>query len=149
MRNLFEAATLQEVTVRMAQLRPDSTRVWGTMNAAQMLAHCSAAMEVAVGLKSPPRSLIGRLLGRFAKSRVLNEQPLRRNMPTDPSFVVKDDPDFVVQRQRLQGLADRFATGGPARCTRHPHSFFGPLTPEEWAAMMYKHLDHHLRQFGV
>ena len=149
MRNLFEAATLNEVTERMAQLRPDSERLWGKMNAAQMLAHCSASMEVAVGLKSPPRSLMGHLLGRFAKSRVLNEKPLSRNMPTDPSFVVKDDPDFAVQRQRLQGLADRFAMGGPAECTKHPHSFFGSMTPEEWAILGYKHLDHHFRQFGV
>jgi len=38
---------------------------------------------------------------------------------------------------------------GPAGCTKHPHSFFGKLTPEEWAILSYKHLDHHLRQFGV
>jgi len=50
---------------------------------------------------------------------------------------------------RLAGLIDRFAAGGPAGCTQHPHSFFGPLTPDEWAILMYKHLDHHLRQFGV
>jgi LPS sulfotransferase NodH len=46
-------------------------------------------------------------------------------------------------------LIDRFASGGPAGCAQHPHSFFGPLTPAEWAELNYKHLDHHLRQFGV
>ena len=46
-------------------------------------------------------------------------------------------------------LIDRFAAAGPKGCTTHPHSFFGPLTPDEWAILMYKHLDHHLRQFGV
>jgi hypothetical protein len=49
----------------------------------------------------------------------------------------------------LRGLIDRFVASGPAGCTNHPHSFFGRLTPEEWAILMYKHLDHHLRQFGV
>jgi transposase InsO family protein len=62
---------------------------------------------------------------------------------------VKHERDFVAERQRLRGLIDRFAAGGPAGCTKHPHSFFGPMTPEEWAALNYKHLDHHLRQFGV
>jgi transposase InsO family protein len=46
-------------------------------------------------------------------------------------------------------VIDRFVAAGPKSCTTHPHSFFGPLTPEEWAILMYKHLDHHLRQFGV
>jgi Protein of unknown function (DUF1569) len=45
-------------------------------------------------------------------------------------------------------LIDRLAAG-PEACTKHPHSFFGPLTPVEWAALTYRHLDHHLRQFQV
>jgi transposase InsO family protein len=53
------------------------------------------------------------------------------------------------ERDRLSGLIDKFAAGGAAGCTRNPHSFFGKMTPEEWAILMYKHLDHHLRQFGV
>jgi hypothetical protein len=149
LKNLFEAATVEEVRERMAHLRPDSERQWGVMNAAQALAHCSEQMEMVLGLKFPPRSLIGRLVGRFAKSEVLNEKPIRRNMPTDKSFVVSDERDLAVERQRLGGLIDRLVEGGPAACTKHPHSFFGPMTPEEWARLMYKHLDHHLRQFGV
>jgi len=54
-----------------------------------------------------------------------------------------------TERERLSGLIDKFAAGGAAGCTKNPHSFFGRLTPEEWAILMYKHLDHHLRQFGV
>lgn len=149
MKNLFEAATVTEVKLRVARVRPDSERLWGKMNPAQALAHCSAVMEVAVGLKFPPRSLIGRLLGRFAKSSVLNERPVDRNMPTDKSFVVQDERDTAAERERLTALIDRFAAGGPAGCTKHPHVFFGPLTPMEWAILMYKHLDHHLRQFQV
>ncbi len=54
-----------------------------------------------------------------------------------------------MEQHRLSALIDRFAAAGPAGCTTHPHTFFGPLTPQEWAALMYKHLDHHLRQFGA
>ncbi len=148
MKNLFEAAVVEEVKERMALLRPDSERQWGKMNPAQTLAHCSAAIEMAVGERTPPRILIGRLLGRFAKkSMIVNEKPMTRNVGTDKSLVVSDERDFVVERQRLREFIDRFAAGGPGACTRHPHFFFGPLTPEEWAALMYQHLDHHLRQF--
>jgi len=150
MKNLFEAATVEEVKERMGQLRPDSERLWGKMNPAQALAHCSAAMEMALGERIPPRILIGRLLGRLAKkSMIVNEKPMPRNSGTDKSLVVSDERDPVVERQRLRGLIDRFAAGGPGVCTKHPHFFFGPLTPVEWAALMYQHLDHHLRQFQV
>jgi len=148
MKNLFEAATVEEVKGRLAQLKPDSERVWGKMNPAQALAHCSAAMEMAMGVKKPPRIFIGRLLGRFAKkSMIAKEKPMPRNVGTDKSLVVSDERDFGVERQRLSEFIDRFAAGGPGACTRHPHFFFGPLTPVEWAALMYQHLDHHLRQF--
>jgi len=150
MKNLFEAATVEEIKERMAQLRPDSQRLWGKMTPAQALAHCSAGMEMAVGEKNPPRILIGRLLGRFAKkSMIVNEKPMPRNAATDKSLVVKDERNFDVERQRLLEFIDRVAAGGPAVCTKHPHFFFGPLTPVEWAVLMYQHLDHHLRQFGV
>jgi hypothetical protein len=150
MKNLFESATVEEVKERMAQLRPDSERLWGKMNPAQALAHCSAAMEMALGEKVPPRILIGRLLGRWAKkSMIVNEKPMPRNSATDKSLVVKDERDFAVEKQRLREFIDRFAAGGPGVCTKHPHFFFGPLTPAEWAALMYQHLDHHLRQFRL
>ena len=119
------------------------------MSVAQALAHCSAAMEVAVGDKCPPRVLIGRLVGPLVKSMMSNEKPLEQNMPTDKSFIVSDARELVRERERLGGLIDRFAEGGAEGCTKHPHSFFGRLTPLEWATGMYKHLDHHLRQFGV
>ena len=106
-------------------------------------------MEMAVGLKTPPRSLMGRVFGRAAKSTVLNEKPIRRSMPTEKSLIVSNERDFTVERQRLLEWTDRFAAGGPERCTKHPHCFFGKMTPGEWATMAYKHMDHHLRQFGV
>ena len=150
MKNLFEAERVEEVKERMAQLRPDSERLWGKMNPAQALAHCSGVMGMAMGEICPPRILIGRLLGRLAKKSVIvNGTPMRRNSMTEKSVMVTDERDFVVERQRLRESIERFATGGPGICTKHPHFFFGPLTPVEWAALMYQHLDHHLRQFGV
>ena len=78
-----------------------------------------------------------------------NDEPMRRNSPTVKGLVVQDERDLGMERERLLALIDRFAAAGPAGCTKHPHSFFGRLTPDEWAILMYKHLDHHLRQFGV
>lgn len=93
---------------------------------------------------------VGRILGVIVKPLALrNDEPMRRNSPTSKDLVVDDDRNLEKERLRLRGLVERFALAGPKGCTTHPHSFFGRLTPEEWAVLMYKHLDHHLRQFGV
>ncbi len=150
MKNLFEAATVEEVKGRLTHLKPDSERLWGTMTAAQAVAHCAAGMELATGDQRPPRKLVGLLFGGLVKKLALgNEEPMRRNTPTVKGLVVKDERDLDLERQRLSALIDRFSAAGPAGCTTHPHSFFGRLTPQEWAVLMYKHLDHHLRQFGA
>jgi hypothetical protein len=150
MKNLFEVARVEEVKKRIAQMRPDCERQWGKMNPAQALEHCSRGMELALGDKTPPRVLVGRIIGRIVKPMALgNDEPMRRNSPTVKGLVVQDERDLRTERTRLCGLIDRFVAAGPAGCTTHPHSFFGRLTPDEWAILMYKHLDHHLRQFGV
>lgn len=150
MKNLYEAATVEEVKGRAARLAPGCERQWGKMNAPQALAHCSAGLEWAVGDVVPPRIFIGRILGPIVKPMVFkNDDPLRRNSPTAKSLVMADERDMRTERERFLGLLDRFVKSGPEGCTRHPHSFFGRLTPQEWATLMYKHVDHHLRQFGV
>jgi hypothetical protein len=148
MKHLFQPDAAAEVKARIQHLRPDSPRAWGKMQPAQMLAHCSRAMEMALGEFNPPRMLLGRIFGGIAKrSQIERGEPMRRNSPTDPNLLVRDERDFETERRRLEATIDRFVAGGPEKCTRHPHTFFGPLTPDEWATLMYHHLDHHLRQF--
>jgi hypothetical protein len=150
MKNLFDTTTAEEVKERIGRVTLDSKREWGTMTAAQALAHCSVGMETAFGDAKPPRMMVGRILGPVIKKFALgNDEPMRKNSPTAPSFVVKDDRDLDQEKVRLVGLIERFSAGGARCCTDHPHAFFGVLTPEQWAELMYKHLDHHLRQFGV
>jgi hypothetical protein len=149
-KHLYQPAALAEVKERLARLTPASERQWGKMNVAQALAHCSAAFEMAVGKTNPKRILLGRIFGPIARRSLIERgEPMRRNSPTDKSLVVRDERDFAAERERLVALMDQFAAAGPAGCTRHPHLFLGALTPEEWAALMYQHLDHHLRQFGA
>jgi Protein of unknown function (DUF1569) len=150
MKNLYGAGVAEEVKERIGRLKPDSQRHWGKMNVAQAVAHCAGPMEWAVGDSNPPRMFLGRILGPMVKSKVLqDEKPMARNAPTAKSLVVADERDLDAEQKKLCALIDRFAAAGPGGCTKHPHTFFGQMTPEEWATLMYKHLDHHLRQFGV
>ncbi len=150
MKNLFEQAALDELNGRLTRLSPESERHWGKMNAAQMLAHCSKWMDLASGRTSPSRSWMGYIFGPVAKRSVVGtDAPVRRNMPSDKSLIVNEQRDFALEQQRLKVCMDLFTAGGPGKCTNHPHTFFGRLTPQEWATLAYKHLDHHFRQFGV
>jgi hypothetical protein len=150
MKNLYEASSVLEIKQRIALLKPESPRQWGNMNAAQAVAHCARSMEWAVGHRVPPRAFLPSLLGRLIKPLVLgDDKPFRRNSPTSPDLLVRDERDLDAERLRIYVLIDRFTSAGRTGCTTHPHSFFGRLTPEQWAILTYKHLDHHLRQFGV
>jgi len=150
-KNLFDTTVANEVKTRLAKLGPQSERRWGKMTAAQMLAHCSVSMQWAVGELAPEKlPFPTRLMGRLIKPMVIrNDAPMRKNSPTAKSLIVAGECDLARERDRLSGLIDKFASGGVSGCTRNPHSFFGKMTPEEWAILMYKHLDHHLCQFGV
>ena len=119
------------------------------MDVAQMMAHCSAALDMASGQLNLRRLFIGRLLGPFVRPIYTNEKPFSRSSPTDPKLVVSDQREFLREQEQLKVKVRQFHEGGEAKCTRHPHPFFGALSPQDWSRGMYKHLDHHLRQFGA
>jgi hypothetical protein len=104
---------------------------------------------MAAGRLNPPRILIGRLIGSFVKPIYTNEKPLSRNSPTDKKLIVSDQRDFLREQEQLKLCLRQFHDGGEAQCTRHPHPFFDALSPPDWSRGMYKHLNHHLKQFGV
>ena len=150
MKNLFQPERVSEIKARIAKLQPSAERQWGSMTAPQMLAHTALAVQMATGELKLPRVMIGRVLGPVIRSMALKDDaPMRKNSPTMPSIVVSDERDLDVERAKLLKLIDQFVAGGPNKCTTHPHSFFGKLDAEQWAILMYKHIDHHLRQFGV
>ena len=149
MKNLFQHEAVEEIASRIDTLQPASQRQWGKMDVAQMMAHCSAALDMAAGRINPPRTLIGRLIGRMVKPVYTNEKPFSPNSPTDKALVVTGQRDFAHEQEQLKGKIRQFQTGGETQCTRHPHPFFGAPTPQQWSRGMYKHPDHHLRQFGA
>ena len=150
MKNLFDRPTAAEIIRRIDSIQPNNARLWGKMTAPQALAHCSGAMEWALGDKRTKRMFVGRLLGGMVRKKVVSDdKPLARNTPTSPDILIADDRDLASERARLRGLVERFSAAVPSGCTSHPHTFFGHMTPDEWAILMYKHVDHHLRQFSA
>jgi hypothetical protein len=149
MNNLFNQPDVSEILQRIEKLTPGSKRLWGKMNVAQMLAHCNISMETAMGKNSIKRVFIGRIIGTLIKPKVLSEKPFGKNSPTDKSYVFTGLLNFEEEKAKTLVSVKAFFEGGPAGCTTYPHPFFGNFTPEQWAVFQWKHLDHHLRQFGV
>jgi len=148
MKNLFDPGAVQGVVARIEQLKPTSQRQWGSMDVAQMLAHCSATMEMASGKLIAKRTLIGKIIGPRFRHLLTDDNAFPRNRPTAKELKVGGG-DFTQERERLKQCVRQFHEGGESQCTKHPHPFFGEITPLEWSTGMYKHLDHHLKQFGV
>jgi hypothetical protein len=148
MRSLFEPADRDAILARIQKLQPECTRQWGTMDPAQMLCHCALALETGTGDRPMKQKLIGKILMPFFRSSMLGPKPFSRNGPTDPTFVVSGPRDFDQERTRLIQLIDRFVERGQEAAGRETHAFFGRMTGQEWGELMYKHIDHHLQQFG-
>lgn len=149
MENIYNQLHTAEILNRIESLSPNSKPQWGTMNVAQMLAHCSAFQDIAMGNSFPPRDWLGRLIGRFLKPMLYNDKPTPHNLSTISTIRILDDKDFETEKEKLKQKILTYQSNGPDKCSPHPHPFFGEFTNEQWGKGIYKHLDHHLRQFGV
>ena len=148
-KTLFDEAAYAEIVERVNKLTPDTQRLWGKMTASQMLAHLKEAFKVPLTEKPLPRIFIGRLVSWLAKSKLYDSTIISKNLPTAPSFKIRGDRDFEEEKKALLSLVDQFHSRGPEQVGNYPHPFFGTLTKDQWGKSMWKHLDHHLRQFGV
>jgi len=148
MKTLFDAADRSSLVARINALDAAAARQWGKMDPAQMLCHCGRALETATGDRPMKQKFIGKILAPLVRKSALGEKPFGKNSPTDPTFVVADARDFAAEKARLLALIDRFAQRDRGEVGKETHAFFGKLTGDEWGELMYKHIDHHLRQFG-
>lgn len=147
MKSLFDTEAYSEIRNRLNQLSEDTHRQWGKMTPAQMAHHCQMPLNIILekadyGFK--PNWLVNML---FKKS-MYSDKLWRKNLPTAKGFKITGDKDFAVEKAGLEQLLDEF-DGQRDRTEWQPHPAFGKLTKEEWGKMQYKHLDHHLRQFGL
>jgi hypothetical protein len=149
MKNLFDKDTYTAIINRLNTLTPETQRQWGKMTVSQMLAHSKEAFKVPLSDKKMPRMIIGLLLGWAFKKKLYNDEPWKRNLPTAPNFIIKDERDFEKEKLELVTMIGQFYNGGPEKVGSFPHPMFGTFTSEQWGKAMYKHLDHHLMQFGV
>jgi hypothetical protein len=149
--NIFSKEVSDEMTARIHRLTPQSQKQWGKMDVARMLAHCCVTYEMIYEPEKHPKPnfLFGIALKLFAKRYVTNEKPLKKNGPTGPQFIISDQRAFESEKQRLIEFIERTRQLGEREFDGRVSASFGPLTSNQWNNMFYKHLNHHLEQFGV
>jgi hypothetical protein len=139
----------EAVLGRIALLRPDSPRRWGSLTASAMLAHLLDGLRVTFAEMSAEfqPSFLSTPLGRWMvidspipwpKGKVRAHEVFLRTPPST---------DFERDRRLLVEYVERFGRGPEQSWGTSP--FLGKLRPEEWARLNYRHLDHHLKQFGA
>tara|TARA_R110002020_G_scaffold35408_7_gene106840 strand:+ start:95 stop:547 length:453 start_codon:yes stop_codon:yes gene_type:complete len=150
MKSIFDRKVHEDTIRRINSLTPESTPLWGKMSVDQMLAHCCVAYEMAYTDKHPKSNALVRFLLRsFVKKAVVNEKPYPKNSRTAPVFIIADRRDFDVEKNRLISFVNKTYEYGPTYFDGKESISFGPMTTQEWNNQFYKHLDHHLTQFGV
>ncbi len=142
---LHEDRTRAEIIERIQGLRPDARARWGHMSVDQALWHLNQGLLVSLGqLQARPRPMPLRFV---AKPIAVNVRWPRKE-PNAPEMEPVSPHDFASERRRhLQMLEDFARRPLDARYPAHP--VLGAMTGREWSRMHYRHLDHHLRQFGA
>ncbi|TNF77486.1 MAG: DUF1569 domain-containing protein [Bacteroidetes bacterium] len=147
MKSLFEEAAFEEILSRLEKLDDGLQPQWGKMSVGQMAWHCQIPLKVGISNR-PPKRKSNPLIRLLFRKGMYSDRPWRKNLPTTP-FAKAREPkklseELPILKQRVRefhALSDREHW--------NPHPIFGEFTHEQWGQMQYKHLDHHLTQFGV
>jgi hypothetical protein len=149
MNSIFNSTDNKELIERVKKLSPETQALWGKMDVAQMLAHTHQPLLVMKGDKKIKFTLIGALLGNYLKKKFLKDKGFGKNLGTHAQFKVVDKKQFESEKQKLIETLLLLEKTGTSIITKNKHPFFGNMTHDEWADMMYIHTNHHLKQFGV
>lgn len=149
MNSIYDKASNDSMIARINKLTPESKALWGKMNAAQMCRHCAIAIDIAFGKGDLKVNFLMKLLGKMLKKKVFYGGEMGKNSPTAKEFIITEDLDLEKTKAELITNFSRFASEGKSVIKTMNHPFWGKMTYEDWDALMWKHTDHHLKQFGV
>ncbi len=146
MPSLRDATTRQEIIARLQTVTPTTKATWGQFDAPRMICHLIDSLALSLG-ELPSKSVNKKAFQHFPlKHLVIYVLPFPKSYPAAPEMLTTLPQDFDTDRKRLLELVQRLAAAPRAKGPAHP--LFGPLTNDEWNALQWKHIAHHLKQFG-
>ena len=146
---IFNQRDRQDLLDRLSRLKPDSERQFGKMTPAQMICHLKDSLELAQGkitAKSKNNRVMQNPLMRWLLIYVLPWP--KGKAQTSPELLATKpaewNSDLGNLKSQLVAVADRGAGGSWPE-----HPAFGVISGRDYGALIFKHFNHHLTQFGV
>jgi hypothetical protein len=150
MKTIFNKGAYQEILGRLDKLSVDDEAKWGKMNVTQMLKHCQKPIRLAFGEETVQKpGFFMKIMIRFFKPTLYNDKPWKKGLPTAKEFIIKDAENFEQEKDTLKQLVDRMHDSEDYFKPGRKHPIFGYMKSWMWGQSAYKHLDHHLKQFGA
>ncbi len=150
MKNIFEQQTVNELTARINNLSGNEQAQWGKMNLYQMLVHCADNEEMMTLVRNFKPVWIGKIFGKMSlKANIKNDNPLKPNSPTHPDLKPTGVGNIEEQKQRWINTLAQYPTKTEEDYANFKHPFYGKMNTDQISRWVYKHVDHHLTQFGV
>ena len=148
MKSIFDKRIRDILIARINLLNENSEAQWGKMNVYQMTKHCILCEEMYLGKTKYNRNIVGFLFGKIALNKLMkNENPKERNSPTKSNFKnLEITGDLQIEKAKLIELIKEYETYSE---NNFIHWFYGKMTKEQIGYSVYKHIEHHLRQFNV
>ena len=150
MNTIFDKNTREKLISRIEQINEDKKAEWGKMNVYQMTKHNTYWNSWILGEGGfvYKQEFLGKIFGKIALKRMIkDEKPFDKNIPTSDQFKSKVSKcDLESEKSKWISLINEYeAYNNP----HFIHDFFGAMTKEQIGILVYKHTDHHLRQFGI
>ena len=148
--NIFSEKVSADLISRLNKLSSRNTPNWGIMSVDQMLAHCNVTYEMTYeDIHPKPNIFLKFIMKKLVKNKVVSEVPYGKSGKTAPQFIITGIKNFENEKARLISYIQQTVELGENHFDGKESHSFGNLTKKEWSNMFYKHLDHHLTQFGV
>jgi Protein of unknown function (DUF1569) len=150
LQNIFTKEISDATIARINSLTNATQAKWGKMSVGQMLAHCNITYEMDLENTHKKPGAFGKFLMKlFVKNIVVSEKPYTQNSRTAPAFIITESKDFDKEKNRLISYIQKVQQLGESQYDGKESHSFGNLNKTEWNNLFYKHLNHHLSQFGV
>lgn len=150
MKTIFDKNIRENLISRVKQIDEDKKAGWGNMNVCQMLEHNTFwnGWILGKGDHTYQQAFMGKIFGKIAlRQMIKNENPFDKNIPTSDQFKPKElNVDLESEKAKWISLINEYESFDNPDFI---HDFFGKMTKEQIGILVYKHTDHHLRQFGI
>jgi hypothetical protein len=147
MKSIWQEEARRELSARVGALAWDRPAAWGKFTAPKMVCHLADSLKMAMGdLKVARKTLPIRYPP--LKQLIIYWAPFPKGAPTAPELLAREPREWSRDIGDVQELLERAASARTTD-TWPEHPAFGKLSTRAWGVLIYRHMDHHLKQFGA